>query len=365
MGILTALALAFFLFAGTPAAWTCQLKGTELENVVAPVGQVVSSAGQSKEIRGSGVVISPEGLVITCYHVLGRSSKPGSQVLFEPVDESGPFRRPDPNKTLKLEVVRTAPEYDLALLQIRGYADGRPLKKNQSFPALRIGKSEDLHLLDVVYIIGFPKVGGETVTVIEGHVAGKDTANQWLKLDASISRGYSGGAVVNARGELVGIPAEIRADIEDLGSDQSGTGDAAVLYGILSWVRPAELIAQLTAPSRSVAIPAASSDTAAGAIHGAIVSSSGVPLAGALVGLLKFGSKIATQENLLTYARTDDNGKFVLRTTPGTYTMLTHCAGYETATQSITVTDAVNVKVALRKKTSKSNSAGASKQHEK
>jgi S1-C subfamily serine protease len=359
-------ALAFITFAlltGGPASGQVrQLDSADVERLVTAVGQVVSPAGDSAEIKGSGVVVSPDGSVITCYHVLGRSAKPGAQVLFDPVDAKGLFQRPDPKETLQLEVVRTLPEYDLALLRVKGYADGRPLKKDQQFHFLPIGKAEDLHLLDLVYIIGFPFVGGDTVTIIEGHVAGKDTANQWLKLDASVSRGYSGGAVVNGRGELVGVPTELRADIEDLRPDYGGTSDAAVLYGALSWVRPSELVPRLLAASRDAPLLPSPDEPATGRIQGVVVSSDGKPLAGALVGLLKLGSSVATHDNLLTYARTDDAGNFVLRTLPGSYTLRTHCAGYANSSQPVRLTDTVRVRIALTKQPAKSGSAPGRKQ---
>jgi S1-C subfamily serine protease len=355
---LTALAfIAFALWIGKPASGQLHaLESSDVERLVTAVGQVVAPAGEAADLRGSGVVVSGDGLVITCYHVLGRSGKPGSQVLFDLVDSKGLFQRPDPKDTLQLEVVRTSPEYDLALLRIKGYADGRPLQKDRQFRFLPIGKAEDLHLLDLVYIIGFPRVGGDTVTVIEGHVAGRDTANRWLKLDASVSRGYSGGAVVNVRGELVGIPTELRADIEDLRPDHAGTGDAAVLYGALSWVRPSELVPRLLASSRDAPL-LPPDEPATGLIQGVVVSRDGIPLAGALVGLLKLGSSVATLDNLLTYARTDDAGNFVLRTVPGSYTLRAHCTGYVNVSQPVKLTDTVRVRVALSKQPDKSGPA--------
>ncbi len=337
--------IAFVLSHGnSAAAQAAPMVGAELERIVTAVGQVVSPDGDSKETRGSGVIISPDGLVVTCYHVLGRNTRPGAAVEFDPVDGKTLFRLPDPKRALRLVVARTAPEYDLALLRITTFADGRPLAKGGQFQSLPIGKAEELRLLDPVYIIGFPQVGGDTVTVIEGRVAGKDAVNQWLKLDASVSRGYSGGAVVNARGELVGVPAEIRADIENLGGGSAR--EAAVLYGLLSWVRPVELVARLVASSRDAPLLSSPMLTT-GVIRGVVVSTQGAPLSGALVGLLKEGSQTATQENLLTYARTDNRGEFTLRTAPGSYTLRAHCAGYRTASQPVKLLDNLQVRIAL------------------
>jgi S1-C subfamily serine protease len=341
-----------------------QISGADLERIITAVGQVVSPAAESKETRGSGVIISPQGLVITCNHVLGRNAHPRSQVFFDPVDARGLFRHPDPKQTLQLEVVRTLPEYDLALLQIRGYADGRPLAKGQTFRASSIGHAEELRLLDVVYVIGFPEVGGDTVTVIEGRVAGKDAVHQWLKLDASVSRGYSGGAVVNGRGELVGVPTEIRADIEELRSGKPGARDTAVLYGFLSWVRPVEIVSQLLTAPRDVILTGPPAEPAAAVIEGTVVSESGAPLADAAIGLLKAGSTIVTQDNLLTYTRSDAKGEFVVRTAPGTYTLRTHCAGYKTVSQPVSLTETLRLQISLTKQPDLPPPASSGKKHD-
>jgi S1-C subfamily serine protease len=339
-------AVIYALCAARAAEQSSSPDNAALEKIVTAVGQVIATGGESADTKGSGVVVSRDGLVITCNHVLGNAGRSG-RILFAPVDEDRLFRPQDPKTMLQLQLVRALPEYDLALLRIRGYADGRPLAKEQRFESLRIGRSDDLHLLESVYVIGFPRVGGQTVTVIEGHVAGKDLANQWLKLDAAISRGYSGGAVVNRRGELIGVPTEIRADIEDLRDDPAAGGEARVLYGLMSWVRPSEMVTRLLASPRTAELapePAAAS----GLIEGTVLSGEGKPLAGALVGLLKAGSELATPDNLVSYARTGADGAFTLRTIPGAYVLRTRCSGYRTNTREVNVSESVRIQISLQ-----------------
>lgn len=347
--------LTYFVFLALAPTCVAQAVSPELpgiERIATAVGQIIST-DRDAETKGSGVIISPDGLVVTCYHVLGRAGKSGGQILFQPVEENGIFHPPDARNTFRLRVVRTMPEYDLALLRIQDRADSRPLAADQKFPFLKIGQWTDLRLLDTVYIVGFPAAGGQTITVIEGHVAGKDISNQWLKLDASLSRGYSGGAVVNRVGELVGVPAEIRADIDDL---RETSGESRVLYGLLSWVRPSEVVTKLLISSRSASLtssvlPAMPRSASTGTIEGVIQLTDGTPLNGALVGLLKAESTVATADNLLTYAHSGLNGEFVLRANSGKYVLRTHSKGYENTTQAVEVNGNLRITISVARQT--------------
>jgi hypothetical protein len=59
-----------------------------------------------------------------------------------------------------------------------------------------------------IFVIGFPNIGGSSITISKGIVSGftKASGVSWIKTDASISGGNSGGAAVNEKGELVGVP---------------------------------------------------------------------------------------------------------------------------------------------------------------
>ncbi len=80
-----------------------------------------------------------------------------------------------------------------------------------------MGDSDALELGDTLSIFGYPGIGGETVTFTAGSVAGF-TAQQglrdrraWIKTDATIAGGNSGGTAVNEDGELVGVPTQAAA----------------------------------------------------------------------------------------------------------------------------------------------------------
>jgi hypothetical protein len=65
---------------------------------------------------------------------------------------------------------------------------------------------------DSLVIGGFPGVGGDTLTVTTGTVAGFELGDLLIKVDAAIFHGNSGGAALDSRGRLIGIPTSIAAD---------------------------------------------------------------------------------------------------------------------------------------------------------
>ncbi len=166
---------------------------------------------------GSGTVVDPSGLILTNCHVanpraLGMSA-PAADVLAVAVTQ-----RSDepPAITYVAQVAAQAPELDLAVLRIVSGADGKPVK-NLNLPFVPLGDSDTLELGDVLSIFGYPGIGGETVTFTSGSVAGFTAEasvkerRAWIKTDATIAGGNSGGTAVNDDGELVGVPTQAAA----------------------------------------------------------------------------------------------------------------------------------------------------------
>jgi Do/DeqQ family serine protease len=142
---------------------------------------------------GSGVVVSADGYVLTNNHVIGGAGAEVSVTL------------PD-KREMRAKIVGTDEATDLAVLKI----DARNL------PAMSWGDSSKLKVAEWVLAIGNPfGVLGQTVTLgivsatgrsLEGQFA---TYEDFIQTDAAINQGNSGGALVNARGELVGINTAI------------------------------------------------------------------------------------------------------------------------------------------------------------
>ncbi len=173
--------------------------------VVTLVGRPAAQAGlserQSPGSLGSGVVMNGAGFVITNHHVIAGTED--LQVVL--VDgRSAPAR-----------LVGTDPDTDVALLRI----------DLPDLPNIRVGRSDQLEVGDVVLAIGNPFSIGQTVTqgIVSGTGRGQLGLSQFenfIQTDAAINVGNSGGALVNARGELVGINTAFfsrRLDSEGIG----------------------------------------------------------------------------------------------------------------------------------------------------
>lgn len=138
---------------------------------------------------GSGVIVSKDGYILTNNHVVEGSDK---------VKVEMPDRR-----TFTAKVVGTDPETDLAVVKV----DAKDL------PTLVLGDSDAVKVGDVVLAVGNPLDIGQTVTSgiisAKGRTTNGDGYQDFLQTDAAINRGNSGGALVNATGQLIGINSQI------------------------------------------------------------------------------------------------------------------------------------------------------------
>lgn len=141
---------------------------------------------------GSGVIISKDGYIITNNHVVDRATEVSVSL--------------NDNREYTAKVVGTDPDSDLALLKIDG----------DEFPYLTFGNSDVLQVGEWVLAVGNPF--NLTSTVTAGIVSAKNRGNvmggslgiqSFIQIDAAVNPGNSGGALVNTRGELVGINTAI------------------------------------------------------------------------------------------------------------------------------------------------------------
>lgn len=232
----------------------------------------------------------------------------------------------------RLKPVLINKEYDLALLRVESDAAGNTINGSFVFPAIEIADTRKIKPLDDLFIIGFPEKGGTTVTVNRGVVEGRDILGNWIKTDARVIHGNSGGAAVNSEGKLIGIPTKVVADEQPIDKDGDGFPDDYRHYGAVGFLRPAhlvgEMLAQLTRRNSERQLPSATPAviepskliTVRGVVKTAV---DGKPIAGALVGLLAIGEVRVTESTLLTWGSTNGEGEFVLNkpVPPGRYTL--------------------------------------------
>ncbi len=139
---------------------------------------------------GSGVIVSSEGYILTNHHVVNAADE------IEVATADG--------KKHLAKVVGSDPDTDIAVLRVEA----------RDLPAITFGSSENLRVGDIVLAIGNPLGIGQTVT--SGIVSalgrtglGINTFENFIQTDAAINQGNSGGALLDARGNLVGINTAI------------------------------------------------------------------------------------------------------------------------------------------------------------
>ena len=142
---------------------------------------------------GSGVIIRPDGYIVTNNHVIA-----GADVIEVTLEN---------NKVYPATLVGTDPATDIALIKIEA----------EDLPVVPMGNSDDLRLGEWVLAIGSPYDLRSTITAGIVSAKGRSMPNydgqyrveSFIQTDAAVNPGNSGGALVNAAGELVGINTSI------------------------------------------------------------------------------------------------------------------------------------------------------------
>jgi serine protease Do len=163
----------------------------------AMVGRVQESVVQVRSRGrgvGAGVIWAGEGLVLTNHHVVaGRSRNPKVTVVLRDGREVG------------AEVLKRGHSLDLALLRLEDAPHDLSAAPVGDLDALRVG--------ELVYAIGHPwgRLGAVTAGVVSGLgvAGGPGGGTRYVQSDVSLAPGNSGGPLLNARGEVVGINAMI------------------------------------------------------------------------------------------------------------------------------------------------------------
>lgn len=319
----------------------------EARKAVQAVGLVtVRNTGQAGEgrPRGSAVVISRDGLVVTNYHVIvqDKVDRLFDEIYLSLTDASSTTSAASSIRKYRLKGLVMNREQDLALLRIVGSVgsgmSGTSSALPANFYALEIGDARRLRLLDDLVIIGYPEKGGTTVTVGTGTVQGKDNVEHWIKTDAQLIRGNSGGAAINAAGKLVGIPTKVIFDTVRVDKDGDGFPDEEKQIGAVGYLRPAYLIEALVGrlqnPERN---PPDRGSFQSVTLRGVIRSITGRPIAGASVGLVPVGTTVVEADKLLAWGGTNADGKFELnKSVPaGRYTLKVKAVGYEAYSREV------------------------------
>jgi len=160
---------------------------TRLQNQ--PQAQSQSQTPDTSNL-GSGVIVSPEGYILTNQHVVDGAD----QIEVALAD----------GRETAAKVIGVDPETDLAVLKI----------SLDNLPAITLGRMDNVRVGDVVLAIGNPFGVGQTVTMgiisaLGRNHLGINTFENFIQTDAPINPGNSGGALVDANGDLLGINTAI------------------------------------------------------------------------------------------------------------------------------------------------------------
>ena len=155
-----------------------------------------SASSKDRGSTGSGVIISPDGYIVTCFHVIENAGR--VVVGFE-------------NKEEKIaKVIGVDPTTDLALLKV----------DVEGLEVLTPGNSEEVQIGEWVLAVGNPFNLSSTITAGIVSAKGRNInlindrfgIEAFIQTDAAVNPGNSGGALVNARGELIGVNSAIMSE---------------------------------------------------------------------------------------------------------------------------------------------------------
>ncbi|MDH4216746.1 MAG: Do family serine endopeptidase [Gallionella sp.] len=154
-------------------------------------GEPDDNEAQNSFSLGSGVIVSPDGYILTNHHVV----EAADQIEVALAD----------GRKAKAHVIGSDPETDLAVIKIE-------LPGN--LPAITFGHPEQAQVGDMVLAIGNPFGVGQTVTMgiisaLKRDHLGLSTFENFIQTDAAINPGNSGGALVDENGNLIGINSAI------------------------------------------------------------------------------------------------------------------------------------------------------------
>lgn len=300
---------------------------------------------------GSGVIVGKDGSILTNYHVIhdkhGRLHDVFVIGRFSDRDKAPQLHCAGKPSRGKLQR-----ELDLALIKCDLDLDGRswsPTSGATTWATLPEARTADITMGQRIWVLGYPDVGGGGLTLSAGEVLGWSgidgaAGRDFLKTDAAIRHGNSGGPVVDDAGRLVGIASAVRAK-------QNAQGDIIEIVQAGGRVRPIAAATDLLAIAaagwtpreghtdvdlqpRAIEAPAEGVRIQSRVLD--VVNEA--PVRDALVMVLRPGVNATTvdvnrlDDQVLSYGRSNAQGEVLLKQpvpAPGTYTLMVVARGYE------------------------------------
>jgi serine protease Do len=168
-------------------------------------GQTMRPRDQRESGIGSGVIVSPDGYILTNNHVVAKANT----VMVTLLDK----------REFKAKVIGTDPQTDVAVIKISA----------DNLHPLSLGNSSAARVGDIVFAIGNPFNFNDTVTMgivsAKGRsLEGEGHIQDFIQTDAAINPGNSGGALINAQGNMIGMNTAIIAGNSGFGGEGGNVG---------------------------------------------------------------------------------------------------------------------------------------------
>ncbi|MGI6621914.1 MAG: trypsin-like serine protease [Clostridiaceae bacterium] len=289
---------------------------------------------------GSGTIVNNNGYILTNFHCVGEKGR-----LYNSEGYVAIAITDDIKKNIQPQYIAQyrsgVEELDLAVVKIVADLNWNQLNATDLnlIPA-KIADSDTVELGDDINILGYPGVGGETITYTAGRVSGfidedNDSVIDWIKTDAVVNHGNSGGTAINGNGEMIGVPtAKIVGEHND------------VMFYLKPINQAIPVLKDALAQGDNPTLPVPSSpepvpeDPVYGegiAIYGRIVDSYTLePIPGAAFVFLQAGVTIDDFLNnpldsmILSYGEADRDGMFVCDYIPSgaSYSVIVAAEGY-------------------------------------
>lgn len=184
--------------ASTPASGAPKVEGVINDLIVHSIVSIVVYDNGEACAGGSGSVVGDANHVLTNSHVV-TSDKDCTvdEIRVQTVKNSGDL----PVDSFIGKVLISEEDIDLAILSIKPISKGAPVLRPLELTRTNVVGQD-------IVVIGFPAIGGDSVTVSKGIISGFafQYGVQWIKTDAAISGGNSGGAALDLNNRLIGIP---------------------------------------------------------------------------------------------------------------------------------------------------------------
>jgi S1-C subfamily serine protease len=237
--------------------------GASVEDLVRATVQISAKNDADEAVWwGSGSVISRDGLILTAAHIV--DDRLGEYEYLEVGVTDSTSEPPLPRYRATIAAADYA--LDLAVIRIDSDLGGNKVVIDRPFVAL--GDSSRTEILERVRILGYPRTGGTTLTATSGTVSGFASVDEidgraYIKSDATVLSGGSGGMAVNDDGELIAIPVQFGSDSLDIvdcleqAQDTNGDGltdqadDCVTAGGFINSLRPINLAIPLVEAARA------------------------------------------------------------------------------------------------------------------